>query len=85
MMLKKLRLHREASRKLSAINAVTDTAEHEIIGCRHFMHAEFIEQTASPGLGNPVSERAGVHSRTGDDSCVGGVLLYELFAAVLHI
>jgi hypothetical protein len=85
MMLKKLRLHREAIRKLSAINTVTDIAEHKIVGCRHFVHAEFVEQTTSSGLGNSVRERAGIHSRTGDDSSVGGVLLDQLAAAVLHV
>lgn len=85
MMLKKLRLHREASRKLSVINTVTDIAEHNIVGCRHFVHAEFVEQTASSGLGNSVRERAGIHSRTGDDSSVGGVLLDQLATAVLHV
>jgi hypothetical protein len=85
MMLKKLRLYREASREISAINTVTDKAEHKIVRCRHFMHAEFVEQTASSGLGNSVRERACVHSRTGDDSSVGGVLLDQLAAAVLHV
>jgi hypothetical protein len=85
MMLKKLRLHREASRKLSTINTITDIAEHKVIGCRHLVHAKFVEQTASPGLGNSVGERTGVHSRMGDDSGMGGVLLNELFAAVLHV
>lgn len=84
-MLEKMRLHREASRKMPVINTVTDIAEHEIIGSRYFVHAEFVQRTASPGLRDSVGERAGVNLCTGDDPRVAGVLVDELLITALHV
>lgn len=84
-MLEQLRLHRQASPQLAPIHPIAHVAQHDVVGARHFVHAELVQHAAGAGLRDPVGERARVHPGAGDDARVRGVLLEQLFAAVLHV
>lgn len=85
MMLEKLRLHGETSSKLSTVHSIAHIAEHHIVGVRHLVNTELIQESPGARLRYAVREGAGVDSRPRYDLRVSRILPEELIIAVLHV